>query len=91
MELEKLQSFLDESINYCKSLNKCIHINDICEHILEEDIICIQSNILICSISNGNSKCDRQATHIAICKDDITNTIHLCWYHCLELFNRINE
>jgi hypothetical protein len=91
MDLEKVQICSEKIIKFCESLNKHITIDDIYKNIINDDIICIHCNTLKCSIFNDENKCKRKATHIAICRNNTTSVIHLCWFHCLELHGKIDS
>lgn len=88
MDTTTLELSLCDINDFCKSLNGCSYIENIYGHIMEDDIIQVKTNLLKCSILTDDSRCNKQSTHVVISKNG-NPPVNLCWYHCLELHNKI--
>ena len=87
--MQKLITSFNDNKKFCEILNKHTNIDDIYNLIMDDDIIRTDTTYLDCSISNGNVKCNKPATHLVLCKDHENQFIHLCWSHCFELYGKV--
>ena len=85
---ESFSELYESSNKLCESFKKYDSIDNIREHVTEDNIIRVQTNSLKCSISTDGHTCNRQTTHVVILNNR-DNPVNLCWYHCLELCNKI--